>query len=478
MKNIDRIRRKVRGWSEQHRLLPPGANIVAACSGGPDSVALVHLLADLRSDAGFQLFVAHVDHGLRGPDSDQDADFVRDFCADLSLPFFYVRVDVEEELRRCGGSLEEVARKLRYEKLRQIAADVGGAWIATGHHRDDQAETLLLNLLRGSGSRGLGAMRPRRGDVIRPLLCLNRSEILQYCHEALLQPRHDASNDETDFCRNRLRHELIPFLQREFNPSLTDVLCRTADVLADEQQFVREYVEENLASWSVRTDRGYRLDGLNFSGLAVALQRECLRNLLEKIRGDNRRIEYVHIEQIRALFLQEHGSRRLDLPGNCQARKSYQELYLETIANSVPAFAEQMVSLDWSRPLDCPGETAVPELGIVLRCTLHAGSWAPMPTLGPTRAVFDRDSLQGALLLRRRRPGDCIQPLGAPGSRKLKKVMIDLKLPLAQRDSVPRLYDDAGILWVAGFLRSERGRLSAHTREYIMVEIISYDSIH
>lgn len=478
MKNIDRIRRKVREWTERHRLLPSGATIVAACSGGPDSLALVHLLADLRNDVGFQLFVAHVNHGLRGQDSDQDADYVRDFCAELSLPFFCGHIDVKEEIRRCGGSLEEVARKLRYEKLRRIAVDVGGAWIATGHHRDDQAETLLLNLLRGSGSRGLSAMRPRRGDVIRPLLCLNRAEILQYCGEALLLPRHDASNDEPKFCRNRLRHELIPLLQREFNPSLTDVLCRTADVLADEQQFLREHVEENLASWSVRTDRGYRLDGVIFSGLAVALQREVLRNLLEKIRGDHRRIEFVHVEQIRTLFLQEHGSRRLDLPDNCQARKSYQELYLETLANSGPAFAEFTVSRDWSRPLDCPGETAVPELGIVLRCTLRAGGWPPMSTMGPSRAVFDRDSVQGALRVRRRRPGDWLQPLGAPGSRKLKKIMIDLKIPFAQRDSVPILCDDAGILWVAGFLRSERGRLTANTREYIMVEIIPYDSIH
>ena len=255
-------------------------------------------------------------------------------------------------------------------------------------------------------------------------------------------------------------------------------MCRTADILADEQQFLREYVEKSLASWSVRTDRGYRLDGMTFSGLAVAVQRECLRNLLEKIRGDNRRIEFVHVEQIRTLFLQEHGSRRLDLPGFCQARKSYRELYLETIADSGSAFTEQPAPRDWSRPLDCPGEAAVPELGIVLRCTLHAGDCPPMSSLGPTRAAFDRDSLQGALRVRRRRPGDWLQPLGSLGSRKLKKIMIDLKIPLEQRDSVPILCDEAGILWMAGFQRSERGRLTANTREYIMVEIIPYDSIH
>ena len=478
MKNIDRIRRKVREWTERHRLLPPGENIVAACSGGPDSLALVHVLADLSSDAGFQLFVAHVNHGLRGQDSDQDADVVRDFCAELSLPFFCGHIDVRGEIRRCGGSLEEVARELRYEKLRRIAADVGGAWIATGHHRDDQAETLLLNLLRGSGSRGLGAMRPRRGDVIRPLLCLNRAEILQYCEEARLLPRHDASNDAPDFCRNRLRHDLIPRLQREFNPSLTDVLCRTADILADEQQFVSDYVEQNVAVWSARTDRGYRLDGLTFSGLAIALQRELLRNLLEKIRGDTQRIGFAHVEQIRTLFLQEHGSRRLDLPGYCQARKSYRELFLETIAARGAASTEQAVDHDGTQPLDCPGETAFPEWGIVLRCTLHTGNWPETVKLGPTQAAFDRESVRGTLLVRGRRPGDLFRPLGAPGARKLKKIMIDQKIPLEQRDSVPILCDAEGILWVVGRQRSERGRLSANTREYIMVETIPYDSKH
>ena len=478
MKNMDRIRRVVREWTERHRLLPPGVKIVAACSGGPDSLALVDLLADLRSDAGFQLFVAHVDHGLRGQDSERDAEFVRDFCTALALPFFCERIDVKGEIRRCGGSLEEVARKLRYEQLRRIAAEVGGAWIATGHHRDDQAETLLLNLLRGSGSRGLGAMRPRRGDVIRPLLCLNRTEILQYCYDAQLQPRYDASNDVPEFFRNRLRHELIPLMQREFSPALTDVLCRTADVLADEQQFVSDYVEQNVAVWSARTDRGYRLDGLTFSGLAIALQRELLRNLLEKIRGDTQRIGFTHVEQIRTLFLQEHGSRRLDLPGYCQARKSYRELFLETIAARGAASTEQAVDHDGTQPLDCPGETAFPEWGIVLRCTLHTGNWPETVKLGPTQAAFDRESVRGTLLVRGRRPGDLFRPLGAPGARKLKKIMIDQKIPLEQRDSVPILCDAEGILWVVGRQRSERGRLSANTREYIMVETIPYDSKH
>lgn len=470
------IQARVRAWMECHRLLPPSGNIVAACSGGPDSLALVDLLESLREVLGIHLFVAHVDHALRGEESSQDAAFVRQFCIGRGLPFYCGHVEVKEELQRRGGSLEEIARLLRYKYLHQVADEVGGGWIATGHHRDDQAETLLLNLLRGSGGRGLSAMHPRQGDVIRPLLCLTRSEIERYCHERDLQPRHDSSNDEVNLRRNRVRHELVPLLLRRFNPALTDTLCRTADILADGQEFLRGYVEANLLDWVVKIDEGYRLDARTFASLHVAVQRELLLNLLEKLRGDTRGIAFAHVEQIRELFLHDRGTRRVDLPGKWQARKSYQKLFIEAVADSEAKSENCLANNDLLVELACPGDTFLTDFGVVLRCTLHSGNW-PVEMFDSHRVAFDRESLKMPLIVRRRRPGDLFRPLGAPGTRKLKKYMIDQKISVDQRDRAPVICDSDGILWVAGYQRSERGRLSVDTREYVMMELLKYDSI-
>lgn len=472
------IRARVREWIEYHRLLPPDGNIVAACSGGPDSLALVDLLESMRGVFGFDLFVAHVDHGLRGEESCEDAEYVRQFCADLRLPFFCGRVEVKKELRRRGGSLEEVARQLRYQYLRRIAGEVGGAWIATGHHRDDQAETLLMNLLRGSGGRGLGAMRPKQGDVIHPLLCLGRSEIEAYCRERNIHPRHDSSNDEVEFRRNRVRHELMPLLQSRFNPALTDTLCRTADILSEGQDFLRGYVEEHLQHWTVRVDDGYRLEAKVFSSLPVAVQRELLMLLLEKCRGDARGLFFAHVEQVRELFLKDRGFQQMDLPGNWQARKSYQDLFIESVKSAGADQERERLGHGDPIQLECPGDTFLPDFGILVRCTLHEGNGPLQGILDERRVAFDRESLQMPMVARCRRPGDRFRPLGAPGTRKLKKMMIDLKIPVGQRDRTPLIADAAGLLWVAGWRRSERGRLSANTRGYIMLELLNYDNTH
>jgi tRNA(Ile)-lysidine synthase len=471
------IRAKVRDWIEHHDLLPWGGNVLAACSGGADSLALVDLLAEFNCEGAIRLFVAHFDHGLRGEASKRDAEFVRQFCAERALPFFGGFADVRETIRTAGGSLEEVARHLRYDYLCRVLAQVGGGLIATGHHKDDQAETVLLNLIRGSGGRGLAAMKIRRNDIVRPLLCLTRSEIDRYCHERNLQPRTDESNCNVEHYRNRVRHELIPLLQKRFNPALTETLCRTAEILADSQQFVHQYVTERLPGWAVHTETGYRLDAAAFSGLPVAVQRELLLVLLEQIRGDTRRISFTHIEQIRQLFLQDHGARRIDLPGAWQARKSYQDLYVEAVPGPIVIDRKSCVNEPARTVIACPGETFLPEFGVMVRCSLHAKELCPPVDLGADKVAFDVAALQFPLYARQRTPGDVFQPLGAAGARKLKKLLIDLKVPLAQRDTLPLIIDSQGILWVMGLRRAERGRLQESTREIIVIEQIKTANI-
>ena len=475
---IAMIRTKVREWVRRHSLLPRGANILAACSGGPDSLALVDLLFEYQQAGEIKLAVVHFNHCLRGEASVQDAEFVRQFCAERGLVCFGGSANLPELLRLQGGSLEELARIERYRYLRQVSAQLGGGWIATGHHRDDQAETVLLNLLRGSGGRGLGAMLPINGDVVRPLLCLSRSEIEEYCRQRNLQPRIDASNADVELLRNRLRHELLPALKKQYNPGLTETLCRTASILAEEQDFLRCQAQELLPRMVGKIAGGCRIDAVLFCRLHVAMQRELLRLLMEQLRGDAKGIGFVHIEQIRRLVLRQDGSRCIDLPGGWQARRTYRQLFLVQMAcASTDPVVEPDLALRQPVLLHCPGETALPECGVTIRCMRLAAD-APRPTdLGPDKVVFDCAALRFPLQVRRRLPGDLFHPLGAPGSRKLKKILIDLKVPASERERLPLVCDDAGILWVAGLRRAERGRLKEDSRDLLVMERIKTDKM-
>jgi tRNA(Ile)-lysidine synthase len=474
---VSMIRAKVREWVKRHGLLPQGGNVLAACSGGPDSLALVDLLFEYQETGDIRLFVAHFDHCLRGNASSRDAAFVRQFCAERGLEFFGGAADLSALLRVHGGSLEELARSERYRFLRGVVGEIGGGLIATGHHRDDQAETVLLNLVRGSGSRGLGAMKPLRADVTRPLLCLDRSEIEAYCRHRNLQPCSDASNADVDFLRNRMRHELLPVLKKWYNPAVVATLCRTAEILTDEQDFLRSQAMELLPRTVERFAWGCRIDADAFCRMHVAMQREFLRQLLEQLRGDTRGVGFVHVEQIRQLFLQENGARRIALPGGWQARKTYRELIIEQLrygsANFEISFEGQSL-----QPvlLQCPGETTLPELGVAICCTRLAGG-NPLPTdFGLDKVVFDCAALHFPLHVRRRLPGDVFYPLGAPGSRKLKKLLIDLKVPVDKRNCLPLICDEKGILWIAGLRRSERGKVAETSRELLVMELTRIDN--
>ena len=460
------IRTRVFAWIRHHGLVPAGSSVVAACSGGPDSLALVDLMQGLQEELKFDLQVAHLDHGLRGEEALRDAAFVRDFCAERRLPFHQGRADVAAEVARSGGSIEETGRRLRYEYLRQVAHHAGGALIATGHHRDDQAETVLLNLLRGSGARGLGGMRPRQGDIIRPLLCLTRAEVETWCRERNLSPHTDSSNGDINYRRNRIRHELLPLLRDHYNPSMVDTLCRTADVFADEHQFIHAYAEKIFAELVQATDEGVHMESERFALLPAALQREIVRCMVEKLQGHVRGLGFLQVERIRELFLHSAGTHGLDLPGGLRAGRSYREL-------SITVKTPRRFSV-WagSADLQCPGETKVLPLDLTVHCRLvDGGPKLDFSGLMGNQAVFDRTAIRPPLWVRSRRPGDRIQTLGSTGGRKLKELFIDLKIPLEKRDQIPLIGDEEGILWVVGCRRSDRAKVSGDMKSYIMIAV-------
>jgi tRNA(Ile)-lysidine synthase len=307
---------------------PRSATLVVGLSGGADSVALLDALASLRRRRGFRLVAAHLDHRLRAGSAD-DAAFCAELCRALDVPLRVGRADVRGRAARERGGLEQAARRERYTFLRRVREEESAFAIAVAHTRDDQAETLLLRLLRGAGATGLAGMRPRSGDVVRPLLAVSRDEVLAHLRERGLAWREDPSNADLAHRRNRVRHELLPYLEERFNPAIRASLARTASVLADEAAHVRREAEALLAAIS-REEGGALL--LRRSALAeapAAVARAAIRQALLRA-GGLARVGAVHVEGILKLARAKAPSgRRLPLPGGREARFTRDEVRLE-----------------------------------------------------------------------------------------------------------------------------------------------------
>lgn len=319
---------KVKTWIKNYRLVKPGSRILAACSGGPDSLALVHILHRLKDEYGFSLAVAHVNHMLR-PEAAEEAEFVEVFSTSLGLKCFVTAIDVSAYSKANKiSSQEEAARLLRYQCLRRIAATWGGAQIATGHHRDDQVETVLLNFLRGAGSGGLRGMKPLNGDVMRPLLAVSRLEIEAYCEEQGLQPRRDSSNFTTEYRRNRIRLELLPVLEKSYNPAIREAIWRLASLAGDEHDYIRGEAAKLWGKVAIAGDC-VAIESQGLAALPTALQRELIRQAIEKKRGALTGISFEHVEKLLTMALSGTVGSLLTLPGGFIARKTYAGLVVE-----------------------------------------------------------------------------------------------------------------------------------------------------
>ena len=456
---------KVNAYIVQHQLIEPGDNILAACSGGADSLALVDILQKLSCTMNFQLAVAHVDHMFRGEESAADAQFVKEFCRERALPCYITAINVPKYLSVAGGSTEDASRKLRYQYLREVARVWGNAKIATGHHRDDQAETVLLHLFRGAGGSGLSGMEPKTGDIIRPLLVLTRKETEQYCHRCALKPRLDSTNLEHTYLRNRIRLEIIPCLERELGFSVREPLCRTAQIVADQNEFLDTVVEAIWPSLAGELDGEVSVSTEKLNQQHIAVKRLVFRKLIEKIKGNLTGITFLHVEKLIEMSDCWPVGSKLDLPEGWRAERGYKTV----------AFSRRMNEPDSSVRhnnvvLTIPGETNIPEFGIRVLAVVHDN--VPK-TLQPTDAVFDLAVLQQPLYVRSRLPGDRISPRGMQGEKKVKDVLIDKKIPRKLRDQVPVFCDRQGtIIWLGGLRTARYGQISEQTTEYLSLQII------
>jgi tRNA(Ile)-lysidine synthase len=453
-------------------MLSPGDKVLIGVSGGADSVALLHLMVALRPVMDLQLAVAHLNHGLRSDASDRDAGFVDQLSRDLGLLFHYEKVELD--LHR--GSLEERARRARYRFYRRLLHEHGYTKLALGHQADDNAESVLLHLLRGSGIRGLSGIPPKRGRVvIRPLIETSRSDIKAYLKSHGLAHMEDASNNDLRFQRNRIRHQLMPLLQRDYNPNIRTGLNRLAGLCRDERTWLHAIAQPMLESASIDCGpQRLELSADRLLDLPPAAQRRLIRMALRNWMGDLKRVGLDHIDAVIDLLHNHQTGSRVSLPRHIVAERTIDGVRFEK--SVVRGEKTRGAGTGFNYPIPLP-----PEQGLILQipeagCRLHI-TIAPPPGFDAQKkaaghvAWFDTGSLEFPLTVRNHQPGDRLSPYGLPGTQKVKKVFIDRKIPRSERSRIPIVAQGDTILWIAGVRRGSAAPVLETTQHALKIEI-------
>jgi tRNA(Ile)-lysidine synthase len=473
------------------RLFGPGEHLLVCVSGGPDSVCLLAVLKELAPAWRLTLSVAHVNHGLRGLESDEDAEFVARLCEQMQLPFLCEAVDLRAaqggtpgKLRaRAMSSLQERAREARYATLRALARRIGADRIATGHTADDQAETLLLWMLRGAGTAGLaGIPQTRDGIWIRPLLGVTRAAILADLEERGQGFRMDSSNSKPVYLRNRVRHELLPILAR-LNPGVVKVLGRQSRILRDEDRCMEDLAGDHVERLVRQTvDGPVVVERAALMALSPALQRRVVRAVVRRVTGFHRGPSFGAVEAVLDRVVRGRSGAALTVAGTL-AWRDYRSIRFQALSQSPAVAQDETPGPRTVSPTVTPGTVATvpwPWTRQVIRLALADGSWEGFPKSEPqsrTWAALDADRFTLPVTLRTWLPGDWFQPAGMHGKRKkLQDHFSDVKLPRTERRRIPILSAPEGILWVCGQRTDERFRATATTTRVLVAELRAAES--
>ncbi|MDA8141100.1 MAG: tRNA lysidine(34) synthetase TilS [Desulfobacteraceae bacterium] len=455
---------------ERHAMLARGDCVLVGVSGGPDSVALLHLLHTLAPRYALRLGVAHLDHGLRPEAAAQELALVRGLAEQLQVPCHNGKLQRSPH----KGSLEEHLRDRRYAFFEQLRVEHGYTKIALGHQAEDNAEGVLLHLLRGSGIRGLAGIPPvRDGYIIRPLIEARREQILAYLQRHDLRYAHDPSNEDPRFERNQIRHLLLPLLVEQYNPNVVAVLNRLATLCREEEQWFADYLAPMLEGINSSTDANLlELHLQELIHLPGPLQRRLLRAALAQWQGHLRRLGAAQVEALRDLALGRAG-RRLNLPGGVRGERTANLLRF-TRQTSPRSKADHGFGQPYEYTIESaqqlPIVLAIPEAGCRLEFDT-LGTIDPRQWHGDDRSaiLIDLDQVHFPLKIRNRRPGDRFQPFGPQGSKKIKTFMIDEKIPVPERDQIPLLLSGDTIMWIVGIRRGQMAPLSSQTRQVLRV---------
>lgn len=419
-------------------MIRPGQRLGIATSGGADSVCLLDVACRLASGEGWRLAVVHVNHGLRGEESDGDERFVAELARSHNLEFRSICAD----LITTGRNLEEAAREVRLRFFHSLIGDGVVDRIATGHTRSDQAETVLFRFLRGSGTAGLAAILPvTREGLIRPLIEVSRTEVIDYLRQNELAWREDSSNRDDVFARNRIRHHLLPQLEAEWNPSIEETLARTAAWARDEEMDWRSRVEPLSADLRHEFDGAIVVPVDRVAGVSPALARRLVRAIFSKVKGDLRAITLAHVDRILEMAQTSEGNDRAQAPG-LDVMRSFEWIRVSRLSPAAPR--DFLFAANPPCRIELPG-------GRSLRLDVTESRPTPESVYNGVVGRLDWHRLSCPLEIRNYRPGDRYQPLGVPGETKIKTMFQDARVPLWERRTWPVLTAGGVIVWSRGF---------------------------
>jgi len=457
--------KKVIKTIEKYKLLDKEDRVVAALSGGPDSTALLVALVQIAKQLDFSIIVAHYNHGLRGTSSDEDEKYSQELAIKLGLIFVSGKMD--QKLRQKGKSPEDFYRQQRYQFLDKVAEDYNAQKIALGHNIQDQAETVLLNLLRGSGLGGLKGILPmREGKFIRPLIEVSRGEIIAFLSEAGISYCQDSSNESKIYLRNKIRFELIPYLKEKFNPRIEENLAQMAEILRQDDEYIRNSVQEVLKSTYIQ-NQSNRIISLNIEyikGLAPAIRSRLFKKILESLNPEKNGFSFSNIKALERLAQVTESGKRISLPLGIEAKREYDSLILERDKICLK-------QVDYEYPVNIPGIIHVKETNRTI--SIEKTFRDKIDQHNKNKVYLDLDKIQQPVILRNRRDGDRFQPLGMKGRQKIKSLFINQKIPRNKRNEVMLLVDRNSVIWIENIHLSERVKISPQTINILALEIIN-----
>jgi tRNA(Ile)-lysidine synthase len=455
--------KKVNHTIEKYNLLKKGERVVVALSGGPDSTALLAVLAPIAKTLDLSLIVAHFNHGLRGVESDEDEKFSRDLSEKMGLTFVSGKMDQKRGEK--GISPEDFYRRQRYDFLNKISKDYQAQKIALGQNLQDQAETVLLNILRGSGLEGLKGFLPMRDDkFIRPLIEISRWEIISFLNEVMIPYRRDSSNENMGYLRNQVRSELIPYLKEKFNPKIEENLTQMAEILRLEDEFIQQSVDKVLkSSFIQRRQNRILLKIADINKLPPAIRLRLFKTLLEGLNPAKNGFYFTHIKSLDNLAQKCESGKKIDLPMGIEVRREYDDLILE---------GEKVCSkqMEYEYTVNIPGVVYIKERKLTIRSELTTKKNVDFS--GKNKVYLDLDRIRQPLIIRNRRDGDWFQPLGMPGRQKIKTFFIDHKIPRCERDKMVLFIDQLSVIWIENMHLNERVKITAETKNVLKLEII------
>ena len=455
--------KKIKQTINKYKMLKQNERVVVALSGGPDSTALAVALAQLAPEMGLQLIVAHFNHGLRGKEANEDARNAGRLAKKLGLVFISRKMDKRAVIK--GLSPEDFYRQQRYLFFDEVAKSSRAGKIALGHNLQDQAETVLLHLLRGSGLEGLKGIMPLRdGKYIRPLIEISRDEIISFLEEAGISYRQDSSNMSNVYLRNKIRLELLPYLKKEFNPRIDETLAQMADIICEENRFIRECVDNALKSTCIKRQKNIIILNIEYiSMLSKAIRRRMLKELLENFTTQKNGITFLHINALDKLLQKAESGRKICLPFGIEARREYDNLILERKK-------ERAKQQEYQYQVSIPGSIYLKERNLTIRFQVVKKNKTEFNV--KAKDYFDLAKIKFPLILRNRRAGDWFQPLGMSGRQKLKALFIDHKIPQHKRNEIMLLVDQQSVIWIENMHLNDQVKITPETKNALELEII------